>query len=60
MNNLIAIIVILLILGLAIGYIIKAKKNGVKCIGCPSGGSCSAKNNGKGCSCGCCDCSEEK
>lgn len=53
MKNLIAIIVILVILGLAIGYIVKQKKNGAKCIGCPSGGSCSSKK------CGCCDCSEE-
>lgn len=52
MKNIIAVIVILVILGLAIGYIIKQKKKGVKCIGCPSGGSCSSNN------CGCCDCWE--
>lgn len=41
MKNLIVIAVIIVILGLAIGYIIKQKKKGVKCIGCPSGGNCS-------------------
>ena len=53
MKNLIATIVILLILGLAIGYIVNQKKKGVKCIGCPSGGNCPSKNSG------CCSCSEE-
>lgn len=32
--------IIILILGLAIAYIIKAKKDGVKCIGCPAGKTC--------------------
>lgn len=50
MTDLIVLAVIIVILGLAIGYIVKAKKSGVKCIGCPSGGSCAHK----GCGCGCC------
>ena len=41
MKNLIVIAIIIAILGLAIGYIIKQKKKGTKCIGCPSGGKCS-------------------
>lgn len=32
--------VIIMILLLASGYVLKAKKNGVKCIGCESGSSC--------------------
>lgn len=60
MKDLIVITVLVVILSLAIGYIVKAKKSGAKCIGCPSGGSCPAKNNGEGCSCGCCDSSEHK
>ena len=32
--------VLLVILGVAVVYIVKAKKSGVKCIGCPAGGSC--------------------
>ena len=44
--------IIVLIVGGAVAYIIKAKKSGKKCIGCPDSCSCSAK----GCegSCGCC------
>jgi hypothetical protein len=38
--NLIAILVIALILGVSIFYIVKSKKKGVRCIGCPSAGSC--------------------
>ncbi len=48
MENYIIGAVILLIIGGATWYVIKAKKSGKKCIGCPSGGNC-----GKcGCSCG--------
>ena len=32
--------VILLIIGCAIWYVVKAKKSGKKCIGCPEGGHC--------------------
>ena len=50
-----------LILGLlaaAIRYIVKAKKSGVKCIGCPSSGSCSSLSHSScGCSGGCGNCS---
>ena len=51
MENLIILAVVGLILGLAGGYIWKAKKRGTKCIGCPSSGSCSGACGG--CSCGC-------
>ena len=37
----IAIAAILLILGLAVFYVIRAKKNGQKCIGCPVSKTCS-------------------
>lgn len=43
----IAIGVVALIIGLATGYIIKAKKKGKKCIGCPGG--CSSNCGGCGC-----------
>ena len=49
MENLILILVIGLILGLAVGYVYKSKKRGVKCIGCPAGG-CAGCHEG---SCGC-------
>ncbi len=50
MKNIIAAIVIIAILALAIFYIVKQKKKGVKCIGCPSGGCCPNKKGDK-CNC---------
>jgi len=48
MANIIVGIIVLAIVGAAAFYIIKEKKKGVKCIGCPDGatcsGSCSACN----------------
>ena len=41
--TIIAIIALGLILFLAIRHIVKAKRRGVKCIGCPIAGSCSKK-----------------
>ena len=49
--DIVAIIVILLIVGAATAYIIKAKKSGRKCIGCPDSKNCSGA-----CS-SCCGCS---
>ena len=43
--------IILLILGSVSLYIYKAKKRGVKCIGCPDAKTCSG--NCSGCSCNC-------
>ena len=46
---------IVLIVGGAVAYIIKAKKSGKKCIGCPDSGSCHAKKqDGGDCGCGSC------
>ena len=54
MQNFIIIAIIGLILGSAILYIHKAKKKGVKCIGCPDSAACSGKCPGCSghCSCG--------
>ena len=41
MSNFIISVILILIIGLAIGYIVKAKKNGQKCIGCPYAKECS-------------------
>lgn len=46
----IVIAVITLAVGGALAYIIKAKKNGKRCIGCPNASSCAKKENG----CACC------
>ena len=54
--DIIIIAIVVVILGLVIRYIYKAKKQGVKCIGCPNGSKCSGSCGGKcgeGCSCGC-------
>ncbi len=40
MDNFIVIAVVVLILGCAITYIVKEKKKGVKCVGCPYAESC--------------------
>ena len=56
MTNLITFAVLVLIVGGAGLYIYKAKKSGVKCIGCPSGATC-GKAGESGCCGGCSGCS---
>ena len=48
MTDILVGVILLAILGGAVFYIVKAKKSGRKCIGCPGAGSC-GKN-------GCCSC----
>ncbi|MDO4545587.1 MAG: FeoB-associated Cys-rich membrane protein [Bacillota bacterium] len=46
--------IILILLASAITYIVKAKKKGVKCIGCPAAGTCSkAHGHDAAAGCGC-------
>ena len=40
MADIIALIIIVAIVAAAVAYIVKAKRSGVKCVGCPAGGSC--------------------
>ena len=42
-TDIIAIAAIVLIVGLAVFYIVRAKKRGQKCIGCPHAKQCSGK-----------------
>ncbi len=59
----IIIAIIALIVGGAVAYIIKAKKSGKKCIGCPDGGSCGKSGGCQGGCSGCrgeCNCDDEK
>lgn len=50
MIDYIVTVVILFIISISISYIMKAKKKGVKCIGCPAQGKCASKNtNCSGC-----------
>lgn len=59
MENIIIVAILLVIVGLAVFYVYRAKKKGKKCIGCPDSGSCSTSKCEGGCNCGC-GCSEEK
>lgn len=43
MADMMVIAVVILIVGAATAYIIKAKKRGAKCIGCPMAGECAHK-----------------
>lgn len=57
MVDFIVVAILVLILGAAITYIVRAKKRGVKCIGCPDGEACSrAQEKASGCSGGCGGC----
>ncbi len=49
MENFIIIVILAVILGSAITYIIKEKKKGVRCIGCPAAGKCGAGNGKTAC-----------
>ena len=40
MKDILIVAVLVVVIGLAAWYLIRAKKKGVKCIGCPSGASC--------------------
>ncbi len=53
LGNIIVTIVLVAILGSAIAYILRAKKKGIKCIGCPDGAKCGG--NCAGCSGNCGD-----
>lgn len=56
-SEIITVAVIVLIIGATVGYIIKAKLSGKKCIGCPDSGTCQSKTCGGNCSC-CSGCGE--
>lgn len=51
MDNTIVAGILLLIIGLSAAYVVKAKKSGQKCIGCPHGGCCK-NSDGFACCCG--------
>ena len=46
MENLIIILIVVAVIGLAGFYIYKSKKSGKKCIGCPDSGACSGNCSG--------------
>ena len=45
MDNFIIVAIIIVIVGLASFYIIKSKKQGKKCIGCPNSACCNKNSN---------------
>ncbi len=45
-EDIILIVVLVAIIGGAVAYIVKAKKKGVKCIGCPAAKTCGGKCKG--------------
>ena len=54
MEDYIIIAILVIIIGAAAWYVIKAKKSGKKCIGCPDGCSCGSGESGCGGNCGGC------
>lgn len=46
MTNFIIVAIVLAVIGSAVMYIIKEKKRGVKCIGCPAGVECAHGHGG--------------
>ena len=51
MNNLILIAILVAVIGAAAVYVYRAKKRGVKCIGCPNAGKCGGCSAGAACGC---------
>ncbi|MBR3844278.1 MAG: FeoB-associated Cys-rich membrane protein [Clostridia bacterium] len=49
MENIIPILIIVVIVGLAAFYVYKAKKRGQKCIGCPYAKTCGKETDHCGC-----------
>ncbi|MBE6701420.1 MAG: FeoB-associated Cys-rich membrane protein [Ruminococcaceae bacterium] len=56
MKDLLLVVLIVLVLFFAFLYVYKAKKKGVKCIGCPSASKCGKKS----CVCSCSSDKENK
>ena len=49
MENIIVVLILAILIGGAIWYIVKEKRKGAKCIGCPYANSCASKGSGCGC-----------
>ena len=47
MADYIVLIIVVLLVGMAVGALIREKKKGVRCIGCPMVGTCAKKNQCK-------------
>lgn len=51
-SDIVASVFLVAVLAAAITYIVRAKRAGVKCVGCSVAGSCSSKQ-ASSCECGC-------
>lgn len=51
MVDFLIIAIVFIVLAVAIVHIIKEKKKGTRCIGCPAAGTCSQNHGEGGCSC---------
>lgn len=51
MIDLIIVLIVIAVVGMAIRYIRNVKKSGVKCIGCPAAGKCKQNSALVQCSC---------
>ncbi len=40
MTDILVIAIVVIVIGLAVGYVVKEKKRGAKCIGCPNSKTC--------------------
>ena len=47
MENIIAVLVLAVLIGGVAAYLVRAKRSGVKCVGCPAGGNCSSRHKKK-------------
>jgi len=55
MTDFIVVVILAVVIGSAVRYLIKAKKSGAKCIGCPvgNGGCCCSHGQTESSSCSC-------
>ena len=47
MENIIAVLVLAVLIGGAAAYLVRAKRSGVKCVGCPARGNCYRRHKKK-------------
>ena len=52
MINILLIVLLAVIAGLIVWYLIREKKRGVTCVGCPYAKECAKRKSGCGCGCG--------
>ncbi len=60
MKNIIALLIILALLGAATAYIVRAKRKGSRCIGCPAADCCCTNKNNNPQSSACASVKEDK